>query len=793
MRLKHSPLGRRLFIAFLSMLFLTLVLGLTSLAMWHKLASQVSGIISESVPTINNTYRLERVSNRLLHLLSRLPATEDEVGLLTLERQVNEAMAELEGIYLVNLHSEEDKSKQIERFNQLQQLLDAQDRLLRHRLALAQSLASLQKQLGRLHQDLIDEMTPLLQEVAWHLSAQLGNRTSAGTINSVIEEFSVLQDMAIKENELHQLSAEIIAQRHQRELEHAFSFIGFQIDELGLLNTQLASYPSTVTHRQILQELIELVKPEGTLHQLLKEDVANQQQLQALSPKLNDLIQPYHAQVVTAVTEANANLGALVEATNQQVSQGKRWLLLMLAISLVLGTFVLTALISKRLIARLDQLSTDLDKVCNNDMNSPIRVQGSDEIGRLGAQLQQFREQRRLMDKTNALNLINNTEACLITCALNGTIESVNPRARLLLPLGDEPELSLLWQAFPRRAAEQLARQFTRLSPLFSAGQSQCLVELGDEGESPSFWQFDFRRFEQAGEPRVMITITDMTRQELNTRELSERVAERTLDLQHKNNELESEVERRTQAQNDLLRAQDELIQAAKMAVLGQAMTSMAHELNQPLSAISTFLYTSKMAAEQGEMALLGENLDRIGQLSQRMHRIIGALKEFARKAPQTRLRQRVPLQEVTDNALLLLAPRIKREDCRIDTNIAPDAAVIGDPVEIEQVLINLLVNALDAVAGLDERRIRLEVLAHDEHALLFGISDSGGGFSAEVLDKLFSPFITTKEVGLGLGLSICRTLMERQEGEIRLACTLTGNTLMLLEFNHAQPTEDQA
>lgn len=275
-----------------------------------------------------------------------------------------------------------------------------------------------------------------------------------------------------------------------------------------------------------------------------------------------------------------------------------------------------------------------------------------------------------------------------------------------------------------------------------------------------------------------------MTRQELNARELSERVAERTRDLKEKNQQLEQEVERRTQAQNDLLRAQDELIQAAKMAVLGQAMTSMAHELNQPLSAISTFLYTSRMAAEQGDTALLTDNLERIGQLSKRMHRIVGALKEFARKSPQTRVREAVSLGTIADNALLLLAPRIKRENVQVESHLDSSLCVIGDPVEIEQVLINLLVNALDAIASCEQKHILIEQFPQPGSTLL-AIRDNGHGFPDAVLQKLFSPFVTTKEVGLGLGLSICRTLMERQEGDIRLACAMDGNTLMLLEFTN--------
>lgn len=167
---------------------------------------------------------------------------------------------------------------------------------------------------------------------------------------------------------------------------------------------------------------------------------------------------------------------------------------------------------------------------------------------------------------------------------------------------------------------------------------------------------------------------------------------------------------RQEQAQRNLLQAQDELIQAAKMAVVGQAMTSLAHELNQPLSAMMTYLYTSRMALASGESQRLGQELDKIERLAQRMNRIITALRNFARKSPQLDALCRLDLHELAEQSLLLVENRARREACQLHNEL-PRALDQGDPGLVEQVLVNLLVNGLDAIAGRESRQLRLILL----------------------------------------------------------------------------------
>lgn len=775
-RFVRSRLGRRLRLAFLTMMALTALLGGISMMAWERLSTQVAGLVERSLPTISTTYQLERVSNRLLLLLTRLQTPHDELMQQQMERQIEQAMGELEQIYLVNVRGEAEHARKIAEFGLLRRLIDEQNALLRNQIHHAQGVALLHKQLIGLHQDLVEEMTPLLQEVEWHLLGQIGDGDN-GTADSVVHEFSLLQDLAFKENELNQLVGEIMVQRYERELDNAFVFIGYKIEEIHRLTSQLTGYPSTVTHRQILEDLIQLVRPEGELHRLLRQDVDNHARLGLLQPRLDALIQDYHRQVQAAVQEASQDLATLNLDTASTARDGKRMILLVLGLTLLVGGFVLVVLISRRLIGRLNQLSQDLANVSAGNLESPVTVSGHDEIGQLGERLRAFCGELREMEQTNALNLINNTQASLITCFADGTVESVNPRALALLG-GKEYRQRPLWLAFPGAGQGVLQDQFSPESLLVTQGASDCLVEREEQGER-RYLHVDLRRYRQGEVSKFIITITDVTRQELTARELTALVAEQTRDLQEKNQALRGEVERRTQAQAELLQAQDELIQAAKMAVVGQTMTSMAHELNQPLSALSTYLFTNRMALEQGDLAQLGENTNRMEHLAQRMRRIVGAVRQFARKSPADRVGQWVDLAEVADNALLLLEARARRDGSQLSNDLPRPMPIFCDPLEVEQVLINLLVNGLDAVAGAPTRTLHILALADN----CLAVSDSGQGFPDDLLPNLFKPFTTTKEVGLGLGLSICRSLMERQGGHIYPAATLEGGAMMILEF----------
>ncbi|MFG3693349.1 ATP-binding protein [Stutzerimonas stutzeri] len=219
---------------------------------------------------------------------------------------------------------------------------------------------------------------------------------------------------------------------------------------------------------------------------------------------------------------------------------------------------------------------------------------------------------------------------------------------------------------------------------------------------------------------------------------------------QHSRSELERLVEARTR---ELRTAQDELVHAARMAALGQMSAALAHEINQPLTALRMQLASQRLLLDNGRTEAVREGIGQVEGLLERMAALTSHLKTFARKSPAG-LRQRLRLTEVLEQALQLLGPRIRNDGVEVLRQVPTDAWVSGDGIRLEQVLINLLTNALDAMQNRTVRQLRIEA-RRDRQGWTLSVADSGGGIASEHLDQVFEPFFTTKPVGQGLGLGL--------------------------------------
>jgi len=235
--------------------------------------------------------------------------------------------------------------------------------------------------------------------------------------------------------------------------------------------------------------------------------------------------------------------------------------------------------------------------------------------------------------------------------------------------------------------------------------------------------------------------------------ELERKVDERTADLSAANQLLQDEVAERIRAERTLREAQDELVQAGKLAVIGQLSTGIAHELNQPLAALRTLSGNGVRFLERGDVATTRANLERIAQLVDRMGLITGQLRTFARKSSGQL--QPVALCHALDNALALLEPRLRQADAEIVRHCPlPEPFALCDANRLEQVLVNLIGNALDAMDGQPTPRIELDCAGIDGQARL-SVRDHGPGLAEEALAHLFEAFFTTKAAGVGLGLGL--------------------------------------
>ncbi|MDH0733590.1 ATP-binding protein [Pseudomonas sichuanensis] len=219
---------------------------------------------------------------------------------------------------------------------------------------------------------------------------------------------------------------------------------------------------------------------------------------------------------------------------------------------------------------------------------------------------------------------------------------------------------------------------------------------------------------------------------------------------QRSREELKRQVEERTR---ELRTAQEGLVQSAKLAALGQMSAALAHEINQPLTTQRMQLETLRLLLDHGRYDQARQALEPLEQMLTRMAALTGHLKTFARNSPGG-LRERLDLATVVDQALHLLEARIHAEAVDVALYLARPAWVRGDAIRLEQVLINLLRNALDAMA--DKRYKRLEIrIELDDGQWRLSVLDSGGGIEPADLAKVFDPFFTTKPVGEGLGLGL--------------------------------------
>ena len=234
---------------------------------------------------------------------------------------------------------------------------------------------------------------------------------------------------------------------------------------------------------------------------------------------------------------------------------------------------------------------------------------------------------------------------------------------------------------------------------------------------------------------------------------------------QRSREELERLVEERTR---DLRTAQDGLVQSAKLAALGQMSAALAHEINQPLTTQRMQLATLGLLLDHGRVDEARQALVPLEQMLTRMAALTGHLKTFARKSPGG-LRERLDLALVVDQALHLLDPRIRSENVSTALHLARPAWVRGDAIRLEQVLINLLRNALDAMGDKPLKRLLIRIQA-DHGQWHLSVADTGGGIAAEHLANVFDPFFTTKPVGegLGLGLAVSYAIVHELGGRLQ-------------------------
>ncbi|MCB5363151.1 PAS domain S-box protein [Pusillimonas sp. CC-YST705] len=224
-------------------------------------------------------------------------------------------------------------------------------------------------------------------------------------------------------------------------------------------------------------------------------------------------------------------------------------------------------------------------------------------------------------------------------------------------------------------------------------------------------------------------------------------------------------------------RVQQEKIQlTSRLTTMGEMASSLAHELNQPLTAIANYNMAASAMIKSGnaQPEVLLEALEKGARQAERAGKIISRIREFVKRSEPRR--QQVPLTQIMDNAIAFADIDARKRQIGIDASMpSPVPQVMADPILIEQVLLNLLKNGIEAMENSEYRTLHVEATEQDNQ-IQIAVIDRGHGLQNP--ERLFEPFYSTKSEGLGMGLNICRTIIESHHGRLWATANPEGGTI---------------
>ncbi len=259
--------------------------------------------------------------------------------------------------------------------------------------------------------------------------------------------------------------------------------------------------------------------------------------------------------------------------------------------------------------------------------------------------------------------------------------------------------------------------------------------------------------------------------------------------VENKKRQLEAKNKELSQKNRELANTHSQLVHSAKLASLGEMATGIAHELNQPLQVISMNAEMGPEYLAQGKKNRLVKSFADIINQVERAQSIIKQLRTFGRDSAQDEM-SLVQTQELLSDSLLFLKRQFSAKNIEIRENMAPALPLIYcNKIQVEQVLLNLLINAKDAVEASDEKVIGIKAYQKDQQ-LLIEVYDTGTGIPEEQKEKIFEPFFTTKEVGkgTGLGLSISHAIITQHQGVLKVESKVGKGTNFIVQLPLTQP-----
>jgi two-component system sensor kinase FixL len=251
----------------------------------------------------------------------------------------------------------------------------------------------------------------------------------------------------------------------------------------------------------------------------------------------------------------------------------------------------------------------------------------------------------------------------------------------------------------------------------------------------------------------------------------------------------------RQETQKRMQDLQSELIFMSRFTALGEMASTLAHELNQPLTAVASYLNGAKRLLDAGKpenLSLAREAIDSAAGQALRAGQIIKRLREFVSRGESDRQVENLP--KLIEEASALALVGAKESGIHVSFDFAPAASqVLVDKVQVQQVLLNLVRNAMEAMQDASRRALRLSTRPAGPGMVEIAVADTGSGIAPEIAEKLFQPFMTTKQHGMGVGLSISRTIIEAHGGRLWAEANPGGGTVFRLTLRCAEAEEEEA
>ena len=251
---------------------------------------------------------------------------------------------------------------------------------------------------------------------------------------------------------------------------------------------------------------------------------------------------------------------------------------------------------------------------------------------------------------------------------------------------------------------------------------------------------------------------------------LEVRVAERTAELKDANEALRNQMDEQRRTQEALQLARSELARVVRITTIGETTASIAHEVNQPLAAVvaNADACVAWLSLNEPNLAEARAAADRAVQGATRASEVIARIRSMINKKPP----ERAPIQlnPVIEETCILAASQAEKNSVAIFTELDPNLpCVTADRIQLQQVLLNLVINGIDAMAGVTDRprELRIRTRVQDSHDVLVSVEDTGIGVNAESMSRLFEPFFTTRAQGVGMGLPISRSIIEAHGGRL--------------------------